>query len=72
VDRRRTARYYTVWGLLLAAALMALLLAGDVLAGSVLVAADDGGAIDRSVHGAVLGIAQALAAVGVQEVRNLE
>jgi hypothetical protein len=40
----------------------------EMLAGAILVAADDGGVVHRSVHGAVLGVAQALAAVGVEEV----
>src|SRR5262249_42555427 len=40
----------------------------DVLAGFVLVAADDDGAVDGSVHVAVLGVADALAAVGVEQV----
>src|SRR5260370_42199134 len=38
-----------------------------MLAGTVLVATDDGGAIDGAVDGTLLGVADALAALGVQQ-----
>ena len=38
----------------------------DVLVAAVFVALDDGGAVDRAMHRAVLGVADALTAVGVQ------
>ena len=42
----------------------------DVPAGPILVALDDGSVIDGSMHGTVLGIAQACAAVGVEQMRR--
>src|SRR5262249_1647060 len=42
-------------------------LGDDMAAGAVFVAADDGGAVDGAVYGALLGVADALAAVGVEQ-----
>jgi hypothetical protein len=39
-----------------------------VLAGSVLVAADDGGGVNGTMAGTVLGVAEALAALGMEQV----
>ena len=39
----------------------------DMPVGAILIAADDGGAVDRAVDGAVFRIVEALAAVGVQQ-----
>jgi hypothetical protein len=44
----------------------------DVSPGAVLVATDDGGAVEGSVVGAVFGVAEALAAIGVEEVGGRE